>query len=49
MLGRDQDALRHFRDVLTASPGHTEAASEVRALEARLGGGDRPGVPGRKR
>lgn len=49
MLGRDQDALRHFRDVLTASPGHSEAASEVRALEARLGGGDRPGVPGRKR
>jgi len=45
MLGRDQDALRHFRDVLTASPGHSEAASEVRALEARLGGGG----PGRKR
>ena len=49
MLGRDQDALRHFRDVLAASPGHSEAASEVRALEARLGGGDRPGAPGRKR
>jgi hypothetical protein len=44
MLGRDQDALRHFREVLTAAPGHAEAASEVRALEARLGGG-----PGRKR
>jgi tetratricopeptide (TPR) repeat protein len=43
MIGRDQDALRHFRDVLTAAPHHAEAASEVRALEARL-----PGVgPGR--
>jgi cytochrome c-type biogenesis protein CcmH/NrfG len=54
MLGRDQDALRHFRDVLAASPGHAEAASELRVLEARLGGGggggtDRPGGPGRKR
>ena len=37
MLGRDQDALRHFRDVQSASPGHAEAASEIRALEARLG------------
>jgi cytochrome c-type biogenesis protein CcmH/NrfG len=45
MLGRDQDALRHFRDVLTASPGHAEAASEVRVLEARLPGG--PGRPKR--
>jgi tetratricopeptide (TPR) repeat protein len=49
MLGRDQDALRHFRDVLAAAPGHAEAASEVRALEARLGGSDRPGAPGRRR
>jgi tetratricopeptide (TPR) repeat protein len=37
MLGRDQDALRHFRDVLSAVPNHAEASSEVRALEARLG------------
>jgi curved DNA-binding protein CbpA len=48
MLGRDQDALRHFRDVLAASPGHSEAAAEVRALEARLTGGDKPsGIFGR--
>ena len=47
MLGRDQDALRHFRDVLTASPGHAEAASEVRVLEARLPGGGGPGRPKR--
>jgi len=43
MLGRDQDALRHFREVLSAAPGHAEAASEVRAIEARLPGGDKPG------
>jgi tetratricopeptide (TPR) repeat protein len=36
MLGRDQDALRHFREVLAAVPSHAEAAAEVRALEARL-------------
>jgi hypothetical protein len=41
MLGRDPEALRHFRDVLTAVPGHAEAASEVRAIEARLGSGDK--------
>jgi tetratricopeptide (TPR) repeat protein len=45
MLGRDQDALRHFRDVLTANPSHAEAASEVRALEARAG--DKPTRPKR--
>ncbi|HEX3758599.1 MAG TPA: DnaJ domain-containing protein [Kofleriaceae bacterium] len=44
MLGRDPEALRHFREVLAAAPGHADAASEVRALEARLGAG-----PGRKR
>ena len=43
MLGCDKDALRHFRDVLAAAPGHAEAASEVRALEARLQAGDKPG------
>jgi tetratricopeptide (TPR) repeat protein len=36
MLGSDKDALRHFRDVLAAAPGHAEAASEVRVLEARM-------------
>jgi hypothetical protein len=43
MLGRDQEALRHFRDVLAAAPGHADAAAELRVLEARLAGGDRPG------
>jgi hypothetical protein len=42
MLGRDPEALRHFRDVLAAVPGHAEAAAELRVLEARLGGGDKP-------
>jgi tetratricopeptide (TPR) repeat protein len=43
MLGKDQEALRHFRDVLAAVPGHSEAAAELRVLEARLSGGDKPG------
>jgi len=43
MLGRDQEALRHFRDVLEAAPGHAEAAAELRVLEARQPGGDKPG------
>src|SRR6185503_13711893 len=43
MLGCDKDALRHFRDVLAAAPGHAEAASEVRVLEARLAAGDKSG------
>jgi tetratricopeptide (TPR) repeat protein len=38
MLGRDQLALQHFRDVLELVPGHAEAASEIRAIEARLAG-----------
>jgi hypothetical protein len=38
MLGRDQDALRHFREVLEAMPHHVEAGSEVRAIESRMGG-----------
>ncbi|MCW5806573.1 MAG: DnaJ domain-containing protein [Deltaproteobacteria bacterium] len=41
ILGRDQDALRHFRDVLSLEPRHAEAAGEVRALESRLGAGKR--------
>ncbi|HEX3765395.1 MAG TPA: hypothetical protein VHW23_42160 [Kofleriaceae bacterium] len=36
MLGRDQLALQHFHDVLEMVPGHAEAASEIRAIEARL-------------
>ncbi|HEY0192502.1 MAG TPA: DnaJ domain-containing protein [Kofleriaceae bacterium] len=50
MLGRDQDAARHFREVLAAAPGHTEAAAELRVIESRLG--DKPGgggLFGRKR
>jgi tetratricopeptide (TPR) repeat protein len=50
MLGRDKEALRHFQEVLDLKPNHAEAASEVRAIEARLlaakGGG---GLFGRKR
>lgn len=38
MLGRDQEALRHFREVVAASPGHPDAAAELRILEARLPG-----------
>jgi tetratricopeptide (TPR) repeat protein len=37
-LGREQSALHHFRDVLALAPDHAEAASELRALEARLAG-----------
>jgi tetratricopeptide (TPR) repeat protein len=36
MLGRDQEALRHFRGVLDVAPRHAEAAAEVRVIEARL-------------
>jgi len=45
MLGRDQDALRHFQHVLELSPHHTEASTEARVIEARLAGGsgDKPG------
>jgi tetratricopeptide (TPR) repeat protein len=50
MLGRDKEALRHFQEVLELKPNHAEAASEVRAIEARLqaakGG---TGLFGRKR
>jgi hypothetical protein len=41
MLGRDQIALRHFREVLELVPGHAEAASEIRVLESRLARGTR--------
>jgi tetratricopeptide (TPR) repeat protein len=36
MLGRDQDAIARFQEVLKLSPGHSEAASELRVLEAKL-------------
>jgi hypothetical protein len=36
MLGRDQLALQLFREVLELAPGHADAASEIRAIEARL-------------
>jgi curved DNA-binding protein CbpA len=36
MLGRDREALRHFQEVLDHEPHHAEAASEVRAIQARL-------------
>ena len=39
MLGHDQDALRHFREVLEQAPHHAEAATELRVIEARLSGG----------
>jgi tetratricopeptide (TPR) repeat protein len=38
MLGRDQPALHHFREVLALVPGHADAQSEIRAIEARLAG-----------
>jgi hypothetical protein len=36
MMGRDQLALHHFREVLELAPDHAEAASEVRVLESRM-------------
>ncbi|CAN5751998.1 hypothetical protein BH11MYX3_BH11MYX3_38380 [soil metagenome] len=36
MLGRDREALRQFQIVLEDEPSHTEARSEIRAIEARL-------------
>ena len=42
MLGRDQLALHHFREVMALVPNHAEAASEIRILESRLAPGTRP-------
>jgi curved DNA-binding protein CbpA len=36
MLGRDREALRIFQELLESSPGHADAAAEIRAIEARL-------------
>lgn len=48
MLGRDREALRHFQEVLENQPRHTDAASEIRMIEARLasGSGEKPGLGG---
>lgn len=50
MLGRDQQALQHFREVLAEQPHHTEAGSEVRTIEARLAAaGESKGLFGRSK
>jgi tetratricopeptide (TPR) repeat protein len=36
MVGREREALRHFRAVLDRDPGHAAAAAELRELEAEL-------------
>lgn len=36
ILGREREALDHFREVMRIKPNHQEASSEVRILEARL-------------
>jgi tetratricopeptide (TPR) repeat protein len=41
--GKDADAIEHFNRVLQMMPGHSEAASELRVLEARRG--QRPSKP----
>jgi tetratricopeptide (TPR) repeat protein len=43
MLGRDKEALRHFQEVLDLKPNHAEAASEIRAIEARLAAANKSG------
>ncbi len=35
-LGRDREALAHFRDVLSNQPTHADAAAEIRAIEERM-------------
>jgi tetratricopeptide (TPR) repeat protein len=35
--GKDEDAIAHFEQALKMMPGHSEAASELRVLEARRG------------
>jgi tetratricopeptide (TPR) repeat protein len=47
ILGRDEDALRHFKQVLERVPHHAEAMSEVRVLESRLAAGADKGLFGR--
>jgi curved DNA-binding protein CbpA len=38
MLGKEKEALEHFKDVLRIKPSHSEAASEARILEQRFKG-----------
>jgi curved DNA-binding protein CbpA len=38
MLGKEKEALEHFKDVLRIKPNHSEASSEARILEQRLKG-----------
>jgi hypothetical protein len=49
MLGRDREALRHFQEVLDLKPNHADAASEKRAIEARIAAAGKTGLFGRKR
>jgi len=49
MLGRDQVALHHFREVLVLVPGHAEASSEIRVIESRLARGSGGGTGARPR
>jgi hypothetical protein len=49
MLGRDREALRHFQEVVDLKPNHADAASEIRAIEARLQSAGKTGLFGRKR
>jgi len=51
MLGRDKEALHHFQEVLALKPNHADAASEIRAIEARLQAASKAGTGlfGRKR
>ena len=42
-LGEDETALRHLKRTLGLSPGHAEAGSELRIVEARLG--NKPSPP----
>ena len=48
MLGRDADAARHFRQVIEDAPGHGDAASELRVLEARMASERGGGKSGRR-
>jgi tetratricopeptide (TPR) repeat protein len=48
MLGRDADAVRHFRQVVEAAPGHGEAAAELRVLESRMASERGGGKSGRR-
>jgi tetratricopeptide (TPR) repeat protein len=35
-VGREREALRHFRAVIESDPDHAEAAAQIRELEAQL-------------